>query len=30
MPPYHKDGIVRATKKDAESNDAEFDGKATG
>ena len=28
-PPHHKDGIVRATKKDAESNEAEFDGKAT-
>jgi len=28
-PPHHKDGIVRATKKDAETNEAEFDGKAT-
>jgi mannose-6-phosphate isomerase-like protein (cupin superfamily) len=28
-PPHHKDGIVRATKKDAEDNEAEFDGKAT-
>jgi mannose-6-phosphate isomerase-like protein (cupin superfamily) len=28
-PPHHKDGIVRTTKKDAESNEAEFDGKAT-
>jgi hypothetical protein len=28
-PPHHKDGIVRATKKEAEANDAEFDGKTT-
>ncbi len=28
-PPHHKDGIVRATKKEAESNEAEFDGKTT-
>jgi mannose-6-phosphate isomerase-like protein (cupin superfamily) len=28
-PPHHKDGIVRATKKEAEANDEEFDGKAT-
>jgi mannose-6-phosphate isomerase-like protein (cupin superfamily) len=28
-PPHHKDGIVRATKKDAVSKEAEFDGKAT-
>jgi mannose-6-phosphate isomerase-like protein (cupin superfamily) len=28
-PPHHRDGIVRATKEDAESNEAEFDGKAT-
>ena len=28
-PPHHKDGIVRATKKDAESNEEEFDGKTT-
>jgi mannose-6-phosphate isomerase-like protein (cupin superfamily) len=28
-PPHHKDGIVRITKKDAVSNEAEFDGKAT-
>ena len=28
-PPHHKDGIVRATKKDAENNEAEFDGNTT-
>jgi len=28
-PPHHKDGIVRATKEEAESNEAEFDGKST-
>jgi len=28
-PPHHKDGIVRATKKEAESNEAAFDGKTT-
>ena len=28
-PPHHKDGIVRATKRDAESNEEEFDGKTT-
>ena len=28
-PPHHKDGIVRATKKDAENNAEEFDGKTT-
>jgi mannose-6-phosphate isomerase-like protein (cupin superfamily) len=28
-PPHHKDGIVRATKEDAENNEAEFDGKTT-
>ena len=28
-PPHHKDGIVRATKKEAEDNDAEYDGKTT-
>lgn len=28
-PPHHKDGIVRATKAEAEANDAEFDGKTT-
>jgi len=28
-PPHHKDGIVRATKEDAENNDEEFDGKTT-
>ena len=27
--PHHKDGIVRATKKDAETIDEEFDGKTT-
>lgn len=28
-PPHHKDGIVRSTKHDAESNEEEFDGKTT-
>ena len=28
-PPHHKDGIVHATKKDAERDDEEFDGKTT-
>ena len=28
-PPHHKAGIVRATKKEAEENDEEFDGKTT-
>lgn len=28
-PPHHKDGIVRATKEEAEKNEEEFDGKAT-
>src|SRR5512138_1827766 len=28
-PPHHKDGIVRATKAEAEANEAEFDGKAS-
>lgn len=28
-PPHHKDGIIRATKEDAEKNDAEFDGITT-
>ena len=28
-PAHHKDGIIRATKKSAESNNAEFDGKTT-
>jgi len=28
-PAHHKDGIVRATKKEAETNGAEFDGKTT-
>lgn len=28
-PPHHKDGIVRATKHEAESNEAEFDGVTT-
>ena len=28
-PPHHKDGIVRATKAEAESNEAEFDGIST-
>ncbi len=28
-PAHHKDGIVRATKKDAEANEADFDGKTT-
>lgn len=28
-PPHHKDGIVRITKEEAESNEAPFDGKTT-
>ncbi len=28
-PPHHKDGIVRSTKAEAESNEAEFDGVTT-
>ncbi len=28
-PPHHKDGIVRKTKKEAEANEADFDGKTT-
>lgn len=28
-PPHHKDGIVRATKQDAEAKEEEFDGKTT-
>lgn len=28
-PPHHKDGIVRATKREAEENEAEFDGQTT-
>ena len=28
-PPHHKDGIVRATKAEAEANEAEFDGQIT-
>jgi len=28
-PAHHKDGIVRATKEEAEKNEAEFDGKTT-
>jgi len=28
-PAHHKDGIVRATKQEAETNEAEFDGKTT-
>ena len=28
-PPHHKDGIVRATKKEADSNEEEFDGRTT-
>ena len=28
-PPHHKDGIVRATKQEAEAHEAEFDGKTT-
>lgn len=28
-PPHHKDGIVRATKKEAEQNEEEFDGTTT-
>lgn len=28
-PPHHKDGIVRATKKEAEENEEDFDGETT-
>lgn len=28
-PPHHKDGIVRATRKEAEANEADFDGTTT-
>ena len=28
-PPHHKDGIVRKTKKEAEANEADFDGRTT-
>lgn len=28
-PPHHKDGIVRATRKDAEENEEDFDGQTT-
>ena len=28
-PAHHKDGIIRATKEEAEANEAEFDGKTT-
>ncbi len=28
-PPHHKEGIVRATKEEAEADDEEFDGKTT-
>jgi len=28
-PPHHKDGIVRATKKEAEENEADFDGQTS-
>lgn len=28
-PPHHQDGIMRATKEEAENNEAEFDGKTT-
>jgi mannose-6-phosphate isomerase-like protein (cupin superfamily) len=28
-PPHHKDGILRSTKREAEENEAEFDGKTT-
>ena len=28
-PPHHKDGIVRSSRKEAEDNEAEFDGKTT-
>ena len=28
-PPHHKDGIIRKTKEEAESNDADFDGQTT-
>jgi len=29
LKPNHKDGVVRATKKEAETNEEEFDGKTT-
>lgn len=29
MPPHHKDGIVRASKQEAEANEADFDGVTT-
>jgi mannose-6-phosphate isomerase-like protein (cupin superfamily) len=28
-PPHHQDGLINITKKDAEENDVEFDGKTT-
>ena len=28
-PPHHKDGILRKTKKEAEANEADFDGQTT-
>lgn len=28
-PPHHKDGIVRSSRKEAEDNESEFDGKTT-
>lgn len=28
-PPHHQDGIIRATKEEAETNEAEFDGKTS-
>ncbi|HEX7410828.1 MAG TPA: hypothetical protein VF298_01680 [Bacteroidales bacterium] len=28
-PPHHQDGLINMTKKDAEENDVEFDGKTT-
>jgi mannose-6-phosphate isomerase-like protein (cupin superfamily) len=28
-PPHHKDGLINATKKDAETSDVKFDGKTT-
>ena len=28
-PPQHKDGLINATKKDAEKSDVKFDGKTT-
>jgi mannose-6-phosphate isomerase-like protein (cupin superfamily) len=28
-PPHHKDGLINATKKDAEKHDVEYDGKTT-